>query len=246
MTEPAVIRRSALHAAHLAAGARMSEHDGWQRPEGYAGVDDELHAVRNGVGLADVSPAAKLDVRGNDALPALARRLSLPAPAPGSVTRLSAPVPTTETDRQPDGLLCCLTPDHTRLFISADVAAGIKARWTRAHTADTRPVRARLTDVTSVHTVIQVSGPRSRELLRKLTVLDLGAGAFPDLTCAQTSVAGVHALILRTDVRGLSSLQVCYGREFGAFVWDALLDAGREFDARPFGLTALRTLEAEG
>lgn len=246
MTEPAVIRRSALHAAHLAAGARMSEHDGWQRPEGYAGVDDELHAVRNGVGLADVSPAAKLDVRGNDALLALARRLSLPAPAPGSLTRLSAPVPTTETDCRPDGLLCCLTQDHTRLFVSADVAARIRTRWTRAHAADTRPVRARLTDVTSAYTLVQISGPRSRELLRKLTALDLGAGAFPDLTCAQTSVAGVHALILRTDVRGLSSLQVCYGREFGAFVWDALLDAGREFDARPFGRTALRALEAEG
>lgn len=239
MTEPAVTRRSALHAAHVAAGARLGEHDGWQCPEGYAGIEDELRTVRSGVGLADVSPAAKLDVRGNDALSAIARRLSLPAPVTGTVTHLSPPVSTR------NGLLCCLTPLHARLFVPADAAARIATRWARAHAADTHPVRARLTDVTSAYTVIQVSGPRSRELLRKLTALDLGAETFPDLTCAQTGIAGVHALILRADVRALLSFQVCCGREFGAFVWDALLDAGREFGAHPVGLAALRTLAAE-
>lgn len=239
MTEPAVTRRSALHAAHVAAGARLGEHDGWQCPEGYAGVEDELRTVRSGVGLADVSPAAKLDVRGNDALSAIARRLSLPAPVTGTVTHLSPPVSTR------NGLLCCLTPLHARLFVPADAAARVATRWARAHAADTHPVRARLTDVTSAYTVIQVSGPRSRELLRKLTALDLGAGTFPDLTCAQTGIAGVHALILRADVRALLSFQVCCGRESGAFVWDAILDAGREFGARPVGLAALRTLAAE-
>lgn len=246
MTEPAVIRRSALHAAHVAAGARMGEYDGWQCPEGYAGIEDELRTVRSGVGLADVSPAAKLDVRGHDALAAIARRLSLPAPVTGAVTHLSPPVSTREADLHPNGLLCCLTPLHARLFVPADAAARIATRWARAHVADTRPVRARLTDVTSAYTVMQVSGPRSRELLRKLTALDLGAGAFPDLTCAQTGIAGVHALILHADVRALLSFQVCCGREFGAFVWDTLLDAGGEFGARPVGRAALRTLAAEG
>ena len=239
MTEPAVIRRSALHAAHVAAGARMGEHDGWQCPEGYAGIEDELRTVRGGVGLADVSPAAKLDVRGNDTLSAIARRLSLPAPVTGTVTHLSPPVSTR------NGLLCCLTPLHARLFVPADAAARVATRWARAHAADTHPVRARLTDVTSAYTVVQVSGPRSRELLRKLTALDIGAEAFPDLACAQTGIAGVHALILRADVRALLSFQVCCGREFGAFVWDAILGAGREFGAHPVGLAALRTLAAE-
>ena len=239
MTEPAVTRRSALHAAHMAAGARLGEHDGWQCPEGYAGIEDELRTVRSGVGLADVSPAAKLDVRGNDVLSAIARRLSLPAPVTGTVTHLSPPVSTR------NGLLCCLTPLHARLFVPADTAARIATRWARAHAADTRPVRARLTDVTSAYTVIQVSGPRGREVLRKLTALDLGTEAFLDLACAQTGIAGVHALILRADMRALLSFQVCCGREFGAFVWDAILGAGREFGAHPVGLAALRTLAAE-
>lgn len=245
MTEPAVTRRSALHAAHMAAGARMGEHDGWQCPEGYAEIEDELRTVRSGVGLADVSPAAKLDVRGHDTLSAIARRLSLPAPVTGTVTHLSPPVSTRETDLHPNGLLCCLTPLHARLFVPADAAARIATRWARAHAADTRPVRARLTDVTSAYTVIQVSGPRGREVLRKLTALDLGTEAFLDLACAQTGIAGVHAMILRADMRALLSFQVCCGREFGAFVWDALLDAGREFGVRPVGLAALRTLAAE-
>lgn len=246
MTEPAVIRRSALHAAHVAAGARMGERDGWQCPEGYAGIEDELHTVRSDAGLADVSPTAKLDVRGNDALSAIARRLSLPAPVTRTVMPLSPSVSTRENGLHPNGLLCCLTPLHTRLFVPPDVAARIATRWARAHAADTRPVRARLTDVTSAYTVMQVSGPRSRELLRKLTALDLGAETFPHLTCAQTGIADVHALILRTDVRALLSFQICCGREFGAFVWDTLLDAGREFGVRPVGRAALRTLAAEG
>lgn len=249
MSDSTAIRRSALHAAHLAAGARMAEHAGWQCPDVYTRLEEELDAARERVGLADLSPTAKLDVQGAGSRAALARRLSLAAPAVGAVVRVAAHglgVGDGSGD-QPDGRLCCLATDHLRLHAPAGTGTRIAAHWETLHAADTSDdTHVHVTDVTSNATAVQLTGPHSRALLSKLTALDLRAREFADLACAQAGLAGVQALIVRADVGGRLSFEVACGREFGAYVWEALLDAGREFDARPIGLAALRTLAAEG
>ena len=82
--------------------------------------------------------------------------------------------------------------------------------------------------------------------MRKLTTLDLRPAQFPDLSCAQGSLAGIHTLVIRADIQAHLAYQVYCGREFGEYLWDALLDAGQEFGARPFGLAAQRQLHAQG
>ena len=92
---------------------------------------------------------------------------------------------------------------------------------------------------------VQLVGPHSRDLLGKLTALDLSPPQFGDLTCTQGSVAKVHAL---SSVPTLAELayEVYCGREFGEYLWDTLRDAGQEFGAVPFGVAAQRLLRAEG
>ena len=248
-----LIRRSALHAFHLSAGAGMAENNGWHCPDSYGSVDAEVQAVFEQVGLSDISPLAKLDMQGNNAFAALVQWLSpdlslglSPETLPGrTVVRVTPQALHIDPDTSglPGGLVCSLARNHARLISSPGTAAAVQSHLE----AVTQPAAAsacvHLTDVTSSFTAVQIAGPRSRDLLRKLTALDLRPAQFPDLSCAQGSLANVHALVIRADIQTHLSYQVYYGREFGEYVWEALLDAGQEFGALPFGMAAQRQLQ---
>jgi glycine cleavage system aminomethyltransferase T len=98
-----------------------------------------------------------------------------------------------------------------------------------------------MTDVTSVYAQFLVGGPRSRDILRKLTSLNVGA--LENLACGQASVAHVHGTVLRDDLGGLPAFHVLVSREYGESVWEALLHAGHEFHAGPCGFKALELLD---
>ena len=63
------------------------------------------------------------------------------------------------------------------------------------------------------------------------------------MTCVQAPVAEVHGTLLRRDAGGLLSFELYYGREYGEYVWDALMGAGEEYGVSPFGVEALKSLD---
>jgi sarcosine oxidase subunit alpha len=99
-----------------------------------------------------------------------------------------------------------------------------------------------VTDVTSVYSAILLAGPKAREVLQKLTTLNVREGSMLDGTARQTRVAHVNATILRSDCEGLPGFLILNTRDLAEHVWSALLHAGSEFDARPFGLVAQQQL----
>jgi glycine cleavage system aminomethyltransferase T len=100
----------------------------------------------------------------------------------------------------------------------------------------------RATDVTGVYANLFLAGPQTRPLLSKLTSLNVSATALPNLSCAQTSVAQAHAIILREDIRALPGFHLLISREYAESVWEAIVHCGREFRLQPFGLEALTLL----
>ena len=98
------------------------------------------------------------------------------------------------------------------------------------------------TDVTSVWAALLLAGPMSRQVLRKLTSLNVSDAALPDGGCGQASLAHVHAIVLRRDLRDVSAFLLLVSREYAESVQEALLHAGREFQIAPFGLEALQGL----
>ncbi len=101
----------------------------------------------------------------------------------------------------------------------------------------------KVTEVTSVYAQFLLAGPRSREILAKLTSLNVSERAFPEGECRQTNLAHVHSTLLRSDLGGMPGFHVLVSRDYGESVWEALLHAGQEFGAAPFGLEALGILE---
>lgn len=84
-------------------------------------------------------------------------------------------------------------------------------------------------DLTHVRAVFRLSGDAARPVLEKLCALDLADDMFPSGAAGRTLVAGVIAELVREDRAGIPSYLLVPSRSFGAFLWDAVVDAGAEF-----------------
>ena len=102
--------------------------------------------------------------------------------------------------------------------------------------------RADDTDVTSVYANLILAGPHSKDVLAKLTSLNLSEESLPNLSCSQTDLAHVHAIVLREDLNQLPAFHILIGREYSESVWESIVHAGDEYHLLPFGLKALELL----
>jgi sarcosine oxidase subunit alpha len=237
-----LLKCTALHHHHLALGAVIVDDSGWQRPERYGPAEEELKAVRERVGLCDISPVGKLDLKGKQIARVLESLFSLgDLPQIGHVQRMTLSNPTDTSEIE---VSCCrLASDHVLLLTEPDALATVEQALTQQIQATDDCVH--LTNLTSTLAAVQLVGPNGRELLQKLTALDLSPQRFVDLACAQGSVAKVHTLVVRADLGPELAYEVYCGREFAEYLWDTLRDAGQEFSAVPFGVATQRLLRTE-
>ena len=83
--------------------------------------------------------------------------------------------------------------------------------------------------VTSVYADFLLIGPRSRDILSKLTSMNVSDRALPNGSCGQASLAHTHCIVLRDDHGGLPAVHLLIARDYGQSVFEALLHAGEEF-----------------
>jgi len=213
------IRHTPLFHAHERAGASLVEHHGWQVPAYFRWAQKEAEHLSKSAGLSDLSWMTKLDLKGWG--------LKTP-PAVGAARAW------------------CLGPQHYLVTCEPPKREALIANL-RSFPASrdlSLPPPVYITDVTSVYAQFLLAGPRSREILRKLTSLNVSA--LENLACGQASVAHVHGTVLRDDLFGLPAFHILVSREYGESVWEAIMHAGHEFQLAPFGLRALELLGGAG
>lgn len=197
----------------------MVEHHGWHVASAFTAPDDEAARTRESVGLGDVSWMSKFDLQGHG--------LKTP-PALGA-----------EAFLWPLGrlhyLVTCEPP-------AGDAVRERLQQYQNVGTDASLPPPIYVTEVTSVFAQLLLAGPRSGEVLNKLTSLNLPGSLREDRTCAQANVAHVHAIVLREDLKGIPAYHLLVSREYGESVWESVLDAGHEFHIAPFGLQARQLL----
>jgi sarcosine oxidase subunit alpha len=235
----APVRRTALHDEHLALGAQMDRFGGWWRPWRYGDVDDEYWAVRKAVSVGDVGTLGKMLLSG-----------------PGSVGLLEWLYPCRVADLKPgrtryalmldergyvieDGLICRV--DDTRFSLTfTSAGASFAEMWIRDW-ADGRGHDVRLLDRTMALGAINVTGPRSKDLLSRLGLEQ----AIPYMGHAPAVVAGVPCHVFRLSFTGELSYELHHPAEESVRLWRALLDAGADLDVKPHGLDTLFRLRLE-
>jgi heterotetrameric sarcosine oxidase gamma subunit len=97
-------------------------------------------------------------------------------------------------------------------------------------------------DVSSVYAAFRLVGPNSREVLTKLSSLNVSAAALPNLGCAQASLAHIPGIFLREDIGAILAFYLLVTREYAESAWKAILHAGHAFGLCPCGLEALHSL----
>ena len=237
------IKRTSIDGRHRQLGAHMVDVGPWQRPYSYGPPQDECQAVRQRVGIIDVSTLGKLDVRGRDA-PALLGKVYTHHFASLRQGRIRYGLLCADNGTiLDDGTVTRLAEDHYFVTTSTAAVETIEEwfKWWLAGTG----MCAHVTNVTSGLAAINVAGPRARETLGKLTGVDLSPDAFRYMRSAQGDVAGVPSILLRIGFVGETGWEVHFPAEYGEYLWDALMDAGEEFGISPFGTEAQRIFRLE-
>jgi sarcosine oxidase subunit alpha len=240
---PEPVKRTPMHERHAALGARPMDMGVWKRPLAYTTVDEECRAVHEAVGLIDVSTLGKLQVTGREAAAFLdwlhpGRLADL---APGRIRyRILCDDAGIILD---DGTVARLGEER---FLVTTTTGGVDAmeQWFTWWLAGTGRC-AHVANVTGALAAVNVAGPRARELLAPLADLDLSPGAFPYLGAREGRVAGVPAVLLRIGFVGELGYEIHVPADYGPYLWDTLMEAGRPLGLRPFGVEAQRVLRLE-
>ena len=222
--------QSPLHHWHVAHGARLVEANGWQVPAVYSSTDREIAAARAGVALADISSWAKRSLHGRGVAEVV--RAVCPdsaATKPRGVAVLGG---------QPPVLACRLTEEHLLLLASTpdENALGGRIRECSESAVET--------DATAAYAGFWLVGPRTEEVFRRLTSLDVSSANFPVGYCVETALAGVHGVLVRTAELALPAVRIYVAWDLAEYVWEAVWHAGRQLGVAPLGLDSLHALRA--
>jgi sarcosine oxidase subunit alpha len=236
-------KRSSIHPRHRELGARVMWAGDWRRAYDYGDPQAEALAVHESAGLIDVSTLGKLIVRGPQAGEFLDRlypnRFANLAPG-----RIRYGVLTSDAGRIMDDGTICRLDDESFYVTTTSSGAGAVEQWFSWWLADWR-MEVALTDVTQGLAAVNLAGPRSREIMGRLTELDCSNEAFAYLDGKRAQVAGVAALVLRIGFVGEVGYEIHFPAAYGQDVWDAILEAGAEHGIRPFGLEPQRILRLQ-
>lgn len=239
------IRKTALNAVHRQMGAKMVEFNGWDMPVEYplaGGIMAEHNAVRTGVGIFDVSHMGDIRLSGPEALAAV-QHISM-----NDASRLAIGQAQYSALLYPQGtfvddvIVHRLAEDDYLLVINA----GTREKdfsWVRDHT---HHFNCKVEPLSDDFTQIAIQGPKSVNLLQKLTNADLSPVKFYWIT--RGTICGLkNILIARTGYTGEDGFEIYIPADEATSVrvWYEILQAGKEFGVVPCGLGSRNTLRLE-
>jgi len=246
------IRRTPMHYAHEKLGAVWMDMSDWKRPRYYRTssasaekecVLAEYRAVREEVGIIDVSTLGKLVLRGADCGKLLDKVYThrFSDLRPGRVRyALMCDEGGIILD---DGTIARLSDD--RYFVTTTTGnLEFVHQWLDWYLAGSG-WDVHIANVTAGYGAMNIAGPRSREVLSKLTDCDLTSAAFPYMACREAEVAAIPVAMLRIGFVGETGWEIHCPAESAEALWEAVLEAGRELNIRPFGVEAQRLLRLE-
>jgi aminomethyltransferase len=231
------LKTSPLHERHLALGAKMAEFGGWEMPLEYSGVLKEHAAVRDGVGVFDVSHLGKALVSGPGAAAYVNATLSndLGKIAPGKAQY------TLCCDDASGGIvddLIAYLHDDERVFLIPNAANTAEVVRRLAASA---PSGVSVENQHDDFAILAVQGTRSDEVLT-----DMGLPVGHDyMSFVEADFRGSAVVVCRTGYTGERGYELVVPNEVAVALWDELMAAGQRHDIVPCGLGARDTLRTE-
>jgi aminomethyltransferase len=237
MTEMDSLKKTPLHAIHVASGGRMVPFAGWHMPVEYSGLVAEHNAVRTSAGLFDVSHMGEIEVRGKDAL-ALVQRVTS-----NNAARLAVKQAHYSGLLYPEGtfvddlLVYRMDDDHFLLCVNAS-NVDKDYQYIRSHAKGNVDV----VNSSEAFAQIAVQGPQAIPILQKMTAVALSN--IKNFWFDHIDLEGEDVIAARTGYTGEDGFEIFCKPEAAPHLWKRILEVGADHII-PAGLGARDTLRLE-
>ena len=247
-------RLTPMHDWHMRNGAEMIEAGLWYRPRVYKKPGEtleeayvrEARAVRNSVGVIDVTSLGKIDVQGPDAAEFLNRvyanaflKIPVGKARYGVMLREDGYI-------FDDGTSWRLNETQFLMTTTTANAASVLSELERLLTLVWPSLKVHVSSVTDQWAGIAVAGPKSRDILTKIIKnIDFTEEGLPYMGIADGQIGEIPVKVARLSFSGERAYEVYTGTSYGTEVWEAIIEAGLPHDIVPYGTEALGTLRIE-
>jgi len=240
------MKKTALSDIHEQLGAKMAEFAGYWMPISYKGITEEHHAVRERLGVFDVSHMGEFIVKGTQALDLIQKVTSNDASTLAIGQAQYSCLPNKDGGIVDDLLVYRLDEDQCsegeQAFMLVVNAANIEKDWNWINGEN--EFDARLTDISARSGLLAVQGPKAVEVLQRLT--DVQLNDIPYYHFTKGHMAGIdNVLISATGYTGAGGFELYVDNQHLVQLWDAVMDAGKGEGIEPCGLGARDTLRLE-
>jgi aminomethyltransferase len=237
--EITTMKSTALTDKHIALNAKMVPFAGYNMPVSYSGLNEEHHAVRNSVGVFDVSHMGEFILKGQNALDLIQKVTSNDASILTDGKAQYSCLPNTNGGIVDDLIVYKIDSQTYMLVVNA---SNIDKDWNWIKQHDTWNVDMKnISDETSL---LAVQGPNALKTLQKLTEIQLSD--IPYYAFVKGKFNGIdNVVISNTGYTGAGGFELYFNNEHANKIWDAIFEAGKEFDIKPIGLGARDTLRLE-
>lgn len=221
-------------------GEEAREDYGFERQAWFESVRAECQALRSAVGMLDVSNYAKYEIRGDGAAAWLNRLVANNVPTETGRSCLT-PMLGIRGGIAGDFTITKLDEEHFWMFGSGMAERFHQRFWQMGDKPDTVTIESRTEDWCG----FSIAGPRSREMLQRMTNSDLSAEAFKFMRSRRIAIAGVEAIAMRVSFTGDLGWEIYMPTEHQLTVFEALLAEGENFGLRLVGGRSLLSMRVE-
>ncbi len=233
-------KKTPLYDEHVKLGGKVVDYAGWYLPVQYEGLVAEHEAVRNAVGLFDVSHMGEITIKGKDALAFVDYLMT------NDISKVVDNQIVYTFMCSPDGgvvddlLVYRLAHDDYYLVVNASNTAK-DYKWILDQKGN---FDVEITNISDTVGEVAIQGPLAQKVLQKLTDTDLNTITFFTLN-RKVDINGVECMVSRTGYTGEDGFEVYTTNEGIVKVWNDILEAGKEEGIKPCGLGCRDTLRFE-
>ena len=247
-------RKSPMHSWHEKHNAVFVDAGVWLRPRYYKQGNEglfeaskrEAENVRKNVGVCDVTTLGKIDIKGPDAAEFLNRvytnawlKLPVGKARYGLMLREDGIV-------MDDGTTTRISENHYHMTTTTAQAANVLSHLEYYLQIVWPELNVNVVSTTEQWAGAAIAGPNSRKLLKKLfPKTDVSNETLPFMGYVEGNLFGFHARIFRISFSGELAYEVNVESDNGNFMWEKIIEVGKEFEIQPYGTEALSTLRIE-
>lgn len=233
------MKNTALTNKHVALGAKMVPFAGYNMPVSYSGLNDEHLTVRSGVGVFDVSHMGEFRLRGEKALDLIQQVTSNDASKLVDGKVQYSCLPNEKGGIVDDLLVYRFKSDEYYLVVNASNIQK-DCDWISKFNS----YGVDMKDLSDETSLLAVQGPKAINTLQKLTDVDLSQMEYYSFKVGK--MAGINDVIIsNTGYTGAGGFEIYVKNQDAEKMWDAVFEAGKEFNIKPIGLGARDTLRLE-